>query len=134
MEAEQEAIVEMLAELVRRDPSILRSFPVGLPNVAMPTMGGALFWEDVAEIKGWRIQQNVFTDHWRLLDPGNMRHAWGTDRNMVDIFVRAARNGDTEADMSDGQEGSGGEDGVSPDAVPSDDGEEICLEETSLGT
>jgi hypothetical protein len=130
----QEEIIETLAELVRCDPSILRDFPIGLPNVAMPTMGGALFWEDVAEIKGWRIQQNIFTGHWRLLDPGNMRYAWGTDRKMADVFVRAARNGDTEADASDGQEEGGEEDDVSPDAVPSDDDEEVCLEETSLGT
>jgi hypothetical protein len=53
-------------------------------------MGGTLFWKDVAEIKGWRMQKHIFTEHWRLLDPKNMRYAWGVKGKIMDIFVKAA--------------------------------------------
>ena len=35
------------------------------------TLGGRQFWGDVHYFRGWRIQQNVFTKHYRLLDPGD---------------------------------------------------------------
>ena len=46
-------------------------------NVKVPTLGGKQFWSDVLVQKGWRIQQNVFTGHHRLLDAGDQRQAWG---------------------------------------------------------
>ena len=48
------------------------------PNLTMKTLGGRQFWGDVAFIRGWTIQRNVFTGHHRLLDPRDFRHAWGT--------------------------------------------------------
>ncbi len=42
------------------------------------TLGGRQFWCDVLWFHGWRIQQNAFTGHYRLLDPRNYRHASGT--------------------------------------------------------
>jgi pimeloyl-ACP methyl ester carboxylesterase len=44
----------------------------------MKTLGGRQFWGDVQFFHGWRIQQNVFTKHYRLLDVNDNRHAWGT--------------------------------------------------------
>lgn len=49
----------------------------GLPNVPMKTAGGAQFWTDYRWQDGYRLQQNVLTKHWRLLDPKNVRQAWG---------------------------------------------------------
>ncbi len=49
-----------------------------LPNLRLPTIGGKQFWTDHGWQNGWRIQQNAMTGHWRLLDPGNVRFAWGT--------------------------------------------------------
>lgn len=49
-----------------------------LPNLAIPTMGGKQFWTDYSWRKGWRIQQNALTKHWRLLDENNVRQAWGS--------------------------------------------------------
>ena len=49
-----------------------------LPNLRLPTIGGKQFWTDHRWQNGWRIQQNAMTGHWRLLDPGNVRFAWGT--------------------------------------------------------
>jgi pimeloyl-ACP methyl ester carboxylesterase len=47
-------------------------------ELAMKTLGGRQFWGDVQFFQGWRIQRNVFTGHHRLLDPEDVRHAWGT--------------------------------------------------------
>ena len=45
---------------------------------SMKTLGGMQFWGDVSWFRGWRIQQNVLTGHFRLLDKDNFRHASGT--------------------------------------------------------
>jgi pimeloyl-ACP methyl ester carboxylesterase len=47
-------------------------------NLAMPTMGGKQFWADELFFHKWRIQRNVFTGHYRLLDDQDRRHASGT--------------------------------------------------------
>lgn len=47
-------------------------------ELAMKTFGGRQFWGDLQFFHGWRIQQNVFTRHCRLLDGYDNRHAWGT--------------------------------------------------------
>lgn len=47
-------------------------------NVPTKTLGGSQFWGDVRFFQGWRIQQNVFTEHFRLLDPADVRRGWGT--------------------------------------------------------
>lgn len=44
----------------------------------VPTLGGRLFWGDVLHFRGWRIQENVLTKHFRLLDPEDKRHCSGT--------------------------------------------------------
>jgi len=46
-------------------------------NVPMKTLGGRQLWGDVHFFQGWTIQRNIFTGHFRLLDPRDVRHAWG---------------------------------------------------------
>lgn len=48
------------------------------PNLIMPTLGGKQFWADELLFHDWRIQRNVFSGHYRLLDGTDQRHAWGT--------------------------------------------------------
>lgn len=55
----------------------------GLPNCPTPTLGGKQFWSDVAWADGWRVQRHVWSRHHRLLDPRDVRHAWGTERYCV---------------------------------------------------
>lgn len=47
-------------------------------NWKLKTMGGRQFWTDVVYLSKWRIQRNAVTGHHRLLDPQNVRQAWGT--------------------------------------------------------
>ena len=48
------------------------------PVFPLPTLGGKQFWTDHRWFYGWRLQQNVVTGHWRLIDLQNIRHAWGS--------------------------------------------------------
>jgi hypothetical protein len=66
----------------------LRGAPDGRPgaddaprprlNLPLPTFGGAQLWADLRWRAGWRLQENVATGHCRLLDPANVRRAWGS--------------------------------------------------------
>ena len=47
-------------------------------NVVAPTLGGVQFWADELVFHKWRIQRNVYTGHYRLLDERDVRRAWGT--------------------------------------------------------
>ncbi|MBL8888462.1 MAG: alpha/beta hydrolase [Planctomycetaceae bacterium] len=47
-------------------------------NIPAKTMGGQQFWTDVHFEGGWHIQRNYVTNHFRLLDPQDVRQAWGT--------------------------------------------------------
>lgn len=47
-------------------------------NVPTPTLGGRQLWGDVRYFHDWRIQQNILTKHYRLLDGNDVRQAWGT--------------------------------------------------------
>ena len=47
-------------------------------NLPTFTLGGRQFWADRQFFRGWRIQQHVLSGHYRLLDPSDIRRAWGT--------------------------------------------------------
>lgn len=47
-------------------------------NVPMKTLGGRQFWGDVLFFHEYRIQRNVFTGHYRLLNGKDVRLAWGS--------------------------------------------------------
>ena len=53
------------------------SKPIGYENWQAKTLGGQQFWTDVRFTGGWRIQHNAMTKHYRLIDPNDVRHAWG---------------------------------------------------------
>lgn len=48
------------------------------PNFPTATLGGNTFWTDELVHGDWRIQQNVLSGHYRLLDDRDFRRAWGT--------------------------------------------------------
>ena len=60
----------------------------------MPTLGGKVFWGDNFIYAGWRIQENVVTGHHRLLDPGDVRQAWGTYAQCLAVLseIRSEQN------------------------------------------
>src|SRR5688572_13821090 len=51
------------------------SVPLNFPS---STLGGVQFWSDELVFRGWRVQQNALSGHYRLLDEDDFRMAWGT--------------------------------------------------------
>lgn len=71
----------------------------GAQGIAMKTLGGRQFWGDVVFFQGWTIQKNVITGHCRLLDPRDVRHAWGS-REKCEARLAEIRQRDELAPMS----------------------------------
>jgi hypothetical protein len=63
-----------------------------LPNIPFPTMGGEVFWNELANFNGWRVQENQITHHCRVLNPYNVRVAWGGYEAMMRSFERLLKN------------------------------------------
>jgi len=49
-----------------------------LEEKPVQTMGGRQVWGDVYALSSWRLQQNVLTNHYRLLDPRDRVHCSGS--------------------------------------------------------
>jgi len=58
----------------------------GLPNLSAPTFGGLQLWADVAWSDDWRVQRHVWSGHHRLLDPDDIRRAWGSEAYCVSLL------------------------------------------------
>ncbi len=55
----QEEIIEIIEKgltLLSKFPDLINSFPT-LPNINFPTMGGKVFWNDLIECNGWKVQK-----------------------------------------------------------------------------
>ena len=63
-------------------------------TTGLPTLGGRLFWGDVLHFRGWRIQENVFTHHYRLLDPDDQRFASGTREECLERLEQIKEEND----------------------------------------
>ena len=63
-------------------------------NVEMDTTGGkdrwwkhfGSFWTNLDECRGWKLQQHSITSHCRILDPDDVRRAWGSEERMRESF------------------------------------------------
>ena len=74
-------VLKIIAENPDATQKILDS-ELSLPNIKFPTLGGENFWTELGNFNGYRLQQNDITKHARLLDPENVRIAWGTVNGM----------------------------------------------------
>lgn len=48
-------------------------------NLAMETLGGQIFYENIVDLYGWKVQQHKLLglqNHYRILDNHNIRRAW----------------------------------------------------------
>lgn len=63
-----------------------------MPNIEMKTMGGLVWWEELANANGWRLQQNKLFGNFRILDPNNVRKAWGGEEAIVIAFEQLVDN------------------------------------------
>lgn len=61
---------------------------ISMPNIPFPTLGGLVFWNNIAECNGWKFQQNMITHHARILDKDDVRIAWGTVDEMGELMEK----------------------------------------------
>jgi hypothetical protein len=61
--------------------------------MAWRTFGGEQFWSDELVYGQWRIQRHAISGHFRLLDPHNVRRAWGTDEQCRTAFAQLKQAG-----------------------------------------
>jgi len=52
-------------------------------NIFTRTLGGKFFWDNICESAGWKFQQNKLNGQCRIIDPGNVRRAWGAEKDIV---------------------------------------------------
>ena len=57
-----------------------------IPQPGMPTLGGMQFWGDVSYFRGYKIQRNVFSGHYRLLDANDRRYVSGSIQDCMDTL------------------------------------------------
>ena len=83
---EKEELIALFIVAVKSEKIVDLLRNSSMPNVPFPTMGGKVFWNELAECKGWRLQKNMITQHCRILDPDDVRRAWGGDDAMERLF------------------------------------------------
>jgi hypothetical protein len=84
----EQLVIRVLTRLAK-DPEMIGRILEHLgsmPNIPTPTMGGHIFWTDVANVNGWRLQKNSVFGNCRILDPDNVRRAWGGESTMLKAF------------------------------------------------
>ncbi len=59
-----------------------------IPQPGMRTLGGMQFWGDVCFFRGYKIQRNVFTGHYRLLDAADRRFVSGSITECQDTLKK----------------------------------------------
>ena len=53
-----------------------------------PTMGGKVWWREIEEHNGYRIQQNLLSQHYRLLDPEDGRMMSSFDPEEIREYMK----------------------------------------------
>ena len=57
------------------------------------TMGGRVWWQDIKESKGYRIQQNMISRHYRILDAENRRFFSSFDKKEIENKLKELTSG-----------------------------------------
>lgn len=82
-----ERTLEIALAILAETPSLIQQIGL-LPNVKTATMGGKMWWNDIASSCGWRVQRNTWTGHCRILDDMDVRQAWGSEEAVMDFFQK----------------------------------------------
>ena len=89
-EEDVKELIERGLQYLADNPDLLNN--VIMPNIKVKTMGGKVWWNDLAEYNGWRVQRNSVTGHCRILDPNDVRHAWGGEDAIMDFFKKILKD------------------------------------------
>ena len=83
-------VLKLLAsggELASKEENIMKK-ELNMPNFKLPVMDGGVFWNDIVECDGLRLQQNTVTKSARIIDSERVRVAWGTYNGMKMMIDR----------------------------------------------
>jgi len=69
-----------------------------IPQPGMPTLGGMQFWGDLGYFRGYKIQRNVFSGHYRLLDANDRRYVSGSIQDCKDTLDKLKKVHGLKAD------------------------------------
>jgi hypothetical protein len=92
-----EALAVRVLTQLARDPQMIGKLleKMGaMPNVPTSTMGGHVFWTEIAFVSGWRLQKNSIFGNCRILDPNNIRRAWCGESAILQAFESLAKSFD----------------------------------------
>jgi hypothetical protein len=84
-------VINGLTKIAKDPKSLGRLLDIldsSMPNIETSTMGGAVFWESLADVNGWRLQQNKMFGNCRIIDPNNVRKAWGGKQAMMQALKK----------------------------------------------
>lgn len=71
------------------------------PKAPRPTMGGRVWWRELRKDQGWRVQQNLVSQHYRILDPEDGRLFSSFDWREIEAFWNLYGPGGAGQDKSD---------------------------------
>ncbi|MBR0484274.1 MAG: lecithin retinol acyltransferase family protein [Oscillospiraceae bacterium] len=78
----EESLLELLAEHLKADD-------LGdMPNIETKTLGGEVWWDTLMNVNGWKLQVHKIGGNARILDPNNIRKAWGSRSAMEEKLKR----------------------------------------------
>ncbi len=55
-------------------------------NIVFPTIGGKHFWNEISNCNEWKLQQNKISKHLRILNPEELRKAWGSEKSITEAI------------------------------------------------
>lgn len=73
---------------------ILENGEWSFPNIPLEVYDGEVFWTTLAKCNGYKLQQNMFFKHVRILNDKKVRIAWGTLKGMekeLDKMIRLSK-------------------------------------------
>ena len=66
--------------------------PQGNVNLELKVMDAGVWWDELDEEDGWKLQRNKLTGHCRILNADCVRVAWGSESSMRDSFMKLSRH------------------------------------------
>ena len=66
--------------------------PQGNVNLELKVMDAGVWWDELDEDGGWKLQRNKLTRHCRILNADCVRVAWGSESSMRDSFMKLSRH------------------------------------------
>ena len=79
-----EAVLKVLSEGSQKSDEFLAILKMNLPpNLEIAVSGGEVFWDNLAESNGWKLQQHTMANNVRIIDNKNVRRAFSLDSSRL---------------------------------------------------